>query len=659
MNEAFLDALPAGHKLHWYVIERVLGQGGFGITHLALDTNLDRYVAIKEYLPAELARRRDDASVQPRTEANAERYAWGLDRFLAEARTLARFDHPNIVRVFSVFEANGTAYMVMRFEEGEDLATRLERCGTLDERGLMGCLLPVLDGLRLVHEAGYIHRDIKPENIYLRHDGSPVLLDFGSARQSLGQQKSMTILVAPGYAPLEQYHGDAVSQGPWTDIYGLGATCYRAITGQAPSDAVARAKGVLGSTREILKPASQIGAGRYSPRLLAAVDWALQLTERDRPQSIAEWRRELVATGHASHARPVLEPPVVLPAVQVPHAPVAVDPPASRLPVAVEPRQATQAGDRQPSAAAPAQRAPFVWGAIAGAGTLAAGAVLLMVVRSTGAPVPPLAAVAAAPPAVLAQASAADNAQPAPEPVSRQPMPLAVAPPVLPRPAAAMPPVGIVHEVRATPAVPLPARVVAQTPAPVSARISATAPAASPMPVRTAAAVPAPVALPLPLPAPVSGPAPAPAAPSASPAPVLTPTLPTMAAEVAPPPAATAQRPAAGARSSSDEQLAAAESALNRREFAAAADVLTPLAQAGVRRAQVLLGVAHEGRSDRKRSDFEAYLWYGIAARGGDGAALAQRDRVAARLQPAEIRQANQIIERWKPGETTAYGALR
>ena len=294
-DQAYPDALPAGYRLHWYVIERVLGQGGFGITYLANDSNLDRRVAIKEYLPTEIARRRSDASAHPHTESHAERYAWGLERFLAEARTLARFDHPNIVRVHSVFEGNNTAYMVMRFEEGENLARRLARCTTLTERELTNCLLPILDGLQLVHAAGFIHRDIKPENIYVRQDSSPVLLDFGSARQSFDTARTMTILVAPGYAPLEQYYGDPATQGAWTDIYGLGATCYRAIAGRQPLDAIVRAKGVLGSAREVLPSAVEVGHGRYQERLLAAVDHALQLNEHDRPQTLADWRREIVA----------------------------------------------------------------------------------------------------------------------------------------------------------------------------------------------------------------------------------------------------------------------------------------------------------------------------------------------------------------------------
>jgi hypothetical protein len=296
-EQAYPDALPAQHRLHWYVLERVLGQGGFGITYLARDANLDQPVAIKEYLPVDVATRRPDASVRSRTEEQSERYRWGLDRFIREARTLARFDHPNIVRVLSVFEHNNTAYMVMRFEEGENLAALLERRRTLPEDELVRVVLPILDGLELVHNAGFIHRDIKPDNIHIRDDGSPVLLDFGSARHSMGHARTVTILVAPGYAPFEQYYSSGENQGPWTDLYSLGATCYRAIAGIPPMDAIARSKGILGSTREVLIPAATIGSGRYSPALLTAVDHALEFAEKDRPQTIAEWRRELTAGG--------------------------------------------------------------------------------------------------------------------------------------------------------------------------------------------------------------------------------------------------------------------------------------------------------------------------------------------------------------------------
>ena len=308
---AYPDALAAQHKLHWYVIERVLGQGGFGITYLARDTNLDQLVAIKEYLPVEVATRRPDAAVSARTSEHDERYRWGLERFIREARTLARFDHANIVRVLSVFELNGTAYMVMRFEEGETLAAALERKHALSEADLMRVLMPILDGLELVHNAGFIHRDIKPDNIHLRSDGSPVLLDFGSARYALGQSRTVTILVAPGYAPFEQYYSSGENQGPWTDIYSLGATAYRAIAGRAPLDAIARSKGILGSTQEILVPATAVGSARYSERFLKAIDHALAFAEKERPQSIAEWRKEL-STGKAA-ATPAKTPVATAP----------------------------------------------------------------------------------------------------------------------------------------------------------------------------------------------------------------------------------------------------------------------------------------------------------------------------------------------------------
>ena len=307
-EDGYPDALPRGYHLHWYLLERVLGQGGFGITYLARDTNLDQRVAIKEYLPIDVATRRNDATVRARTEAHDERYHWGLERFIREARTLARFDHPNVVRVLSVFEFNNTAYMVMRFEEGSNLGTILEQRGTLPEGELLRILLPILDGLELVHNAGFIHRDVKPDNIHVRADGSPVLLDFGSARQPVGHSPSMTILVAPGYAPFEQYYSSGESQGPWSDIYGLGATCYRAICGTPPMDAIARSKGVLGSARDVLAPATAVGAGRYSPRLLKAIDHALEFAERDRPQSIAEWRRELLGEEQQAAPAPVTPP---------------------------------------------------------------------------------------------------------------------------------------------------------------------------------------------------------------------------------------------------------------------------------------------------------------------------------------------------------------
>ena len=283
------DALPRNFELHWYRIDGVLGQGGFGITYLAHDTNLDQSVAIKEYLPVECAMRVNDYTVAPRTDSQDDRYQWGLERFIGEARTLARFDHRNIVRVHSVFEFNGTAYMVMSYENGQSLEAILDRQKTIEEEALLEMLFPILDGLTAVHDAGFIHRDIKPANIYIREDGSPVLLDFGSARQSVGRAKTLTILIAPGYAPFEQYYSSGDSQGPWTDIYSLGATLYRAIASVPPIDAIERSKGILGSTRDVLVPATLIGKERYAESFLQAIDHALKFSETERPQSIREW----------------------------------------------------------------------------------------------------------------------------------------------------------------------------------------------------------------------------------------------------------------------------------------------------------------------------------------------------------------------------------
>jgi len=287
------NTLQPGHKLFWYAVERVLGQGGFGITYLAQDTNLDKSVAIKEFLPSEIAVRSADFTIQPKSESHEEQYQSLLDRFLSEAKTLARFDHPNIVRVYSVFEANHSAYIVMRYEQGKPLNQILKQKRTVPEEKLLDIVLPILDGLSYVHKQGFIHRDIQPANVYIRNDGSPVLLDFGSARQAIGESHTLTILVAPGYAPFEQYYSSGSEQGPWSDIYGMGATLYRAVAGVAPVDAIERSKGMLGSTRDVLVPAKIVGKGRYSDNFLTAIDHALEFNEKDRPQTVMEWAVEI------------------------------------------------------------------------------------------------------------------------------------------------------------------------------------------------------------------------------------------------------------------------------------------------------------------------------------------------------------------------------
>jgi serine/threonine protein kinase len=293
MGKIHRNALKQGYQLHWYTIKEILGQGGFGITYLAHDNNLDEDVAIKEYLPIELAVRERDDSVQPITEDRNKNYEWGLDRFIKEARTLSKFKHPNIVRVRSVSEENNTAYMVMEYEQGETLQDILTRRKTLEEAELLSVLVPILGGLALVHQAGFIHRDIKPANIFIRKDGSPVLIDFGSARQALGEQtKTLTSLVSPGYAPFEQYYSKGESQGPWTDIYGLGATLYRAVVGRTPLDAVDRSRSIHEGSKDTFVSAVDIGKDKYSVRFLKAIDHALKFKPTERPQSLVRWKTE-------------------------------------------------------------------------------------------------------------------------------------------------------------------------------------------------------------------------------------------------------------------------------------------------------------------------------------------------------------------------------
>lgn len=285
--------LPPTYRIHWYEVESLLGRGGFGITYLAHDTNLNHRVAIKEFLPTELAVRASDQTVHPLSDEYAEAFKWGLSRFIEEAQTLARFSHPNIVPVRSVFEANNTAYMIMDYVEGLSLSRAIRSPRYSSEAELKKLILQLIDGVEQIHKAGFIHRDIKPDNIFLQNDGVPVLLDFGSARQSTGA-RTLTALVTPGYAPFEQYDtsNESDRQGPWTDIYALGALLYRAVVGRPPTDAMARMAAKLDG-KELLEPASKVAMGDYSPDFLRAIDSALAFRPADRPQTIAAWRRQL------------------------------------------------------------------------------------------------------------------------------------------------------------------------------------------------------------------------------------------------------------------------------------------------------------------------------------------------------------------------------
>jgi serine/threonine protein kinase len=276
-------ALPVGYALHEYTIETVLGSGGFGITYRACDNNLQCLVAIKEYLPNDLAVRTGGQTVCARTESDTHGYRIGLDGFLAEARVLATFRHPHIVRVSRFFEANNTAYMVMDYERGQPLRDWIKEHDPVDEARLLKMFLPLLEGLDVVHKARVLHRDIKPANIYVREDGGGlVLLDFGAARYSRSDDsRSLTSIVTPGYAPFEQYHTHG-AQGPWSDLYALGGVLYWVISGEKPQEAPSRVR------KDVMPSALSLGKGRYSDRLLRSVDWALTPDEADRPKSVSQ-----------------------------------------------------------------------------------------------------------------------------------------------------------------------------------------------------------------------------------------------------------------------------------------------------------------------------------------------------------------------------------
>jgi serine/threonine protein kinase len=277
-------ALKTGQTIGRYEILSILGQGGFGITYRARDTQLGREVAIKEYLPSALAVRQDGVTVLPRSTKMAEDFTWGRDRFVSEGQTLASLHGaPAIVHVFDFLEANGTAYIVMELLSGETLEDRLKRDGKLDAEAVDKILWPLLDGLEQVHKAGFLHRDIKPANILLNREGKPTLIDFGASRAAMvGRTTALTAIFTPGYAAAEQM--TSARQGPWTDIYGLSATLYHAITGHVPSSAFDR---MLDDKYE---PLARLAPPGFSRGLCAGIDAGLTVVAISRPQSIAGWR---------------------------------------------------------------------------------------------------------------------------------------------------------------------------------------------------------------------------------------------------------------------------------------------------------------------------------------------------------------------------------
>lgn len=285
MSKLYHHALKAGTNIGNFRITRILGVGGFGITYEAHDEDLERDVAIKEYFPSTLALRdADGLTISPRDEADADDYEFGLGRFLDEAKTLAKFNQPNIVRVTQFLKLNNTAYLIMDYERGESLYLQLKKQVTMDEIRVLEIVMALLEGLQVVHAKQFLHRDIKPANIFICRDGRPVLLDFGSARQAV-QGREMTAMVTPGYAPHEQYFSK--EQGPWTDLYAIGATMFNCLTGVKPCQALQRQKMVKAGEED---PIKQVLAQANVTCSQAVMDFMLKLMEvqtTDRLQSAA------------------------------------------------------------------------------------------------------------------------------------------------------------------------------------------------------------------------------------------------------------------------------------------------------------------------------------------------------------------------------------
>ncbi|MFZ2650208.1 MAG: serine/threonine-protein kinase, partial [Burkholderiaceae bacterium] len=287
--------LPVGTSIGGLEITGLIGEGGFGIVYLAFDATLQRQVALKEYMPSSLASRSaTSADVAVKSQRHLDTFNAGLRSFVNEARLLAHFDHPALVKVHQFWQANRTAYMVMPYYQGPTLKAALlemaEQGRSPDEALLRRWLAPLLDALETLHSEHCYHRDVAPDNILLTANG-PLLLDFGAARRVISDMThALTVMLKPGYAPIEQY-GDAASmaQGPWTDLYALASVVYFAVTGHTPITSVERVMG------DPLPALAKVAAGRYSAGFLQAIDHALAVRPKNRPQSVAAFRALLDA----------------------------------------------------------------------------------------------------------------------------------------------------------------------------------------------------------------------------------------------------------------------------------------------------------------------------------------------------------------------------
>ena len=300
MNEQFPLALAIGTNVNGYVILKVIGQGGFGITYLAYDTQTGNQVALKEYLPASVALRNDAGTVTPYSVSGENDFAQGKSSFLKEAQNLGRFRHEAIVQVRGYFEANGTAYTVMEFAKGDTLSHRIKQLKaegkTMPEEEIMKWFTSAMDGLECVHREQFLHRDIKPDNIMIDPEtGKACLIDFGAARHDAGgKTKSLSVVLTPGFAPIEQYSSDGKGQGTWTDVYALGATVWCAMAGEAPKDAPGRSTEVMyGHPDPIVVDKDKLIAKGYSEALVNTVAGMMTLNSGDRLKTMADVRASL------------------------------------------------------------------------------------------------------------------------------------------------------------------------------------------------------------------------------------------------------------------------------------------------------------------------------------------------------------------------------
>ena len=285
-----LNELKPGHEIQNYRIERTLGRGNFGVTYLAHDDVLDFKVAIKEFFPSYCGVERVGDGGLNASGKGQNQYDSCQQRFLSEAKRLAKFRNPTIPRILNLVKYNNTAYIVMEYEKGASLLQAISSGRMKGEHEILKMLNAVASALKVVHDEDIIHRDLKPVNIYIKDNGAPMILDFGAARQYMGEKTvQLTTILTPGYAPIEQYTGKSTGHGPWTDIYSLGAVLYYIASGEKPCDSLTRNNELMNGNRDPLVPLALRLKGKYSSLFLKAIDKALMFKPQERPQTMDEW----------------------------------------------------------------------------------------------------------------------------------------------------------------------------------------------------------------------------------------------------------------------------------------------------------------------------------------------------------------------------------